>query len=188
MKKKLKIILIMTVVSILLICSFFITKKIYMNNIVKDIEITDTTKISTDNIELPTEIKESDNIGTLTIPTIYLEKAPIKEGTELSTLADAIGHFTSTSIFNGNVGLASHNRGSNASYFANIHKLKKGDNIYFESIYGTKKYSVESILEISETDFSYLQDTKDNRLTLITCIKNKPEKRLCVQAIENFNN
>lgn len=188
MRKKIKIILIITAVIILFICSFFISKKIYMNTITKDIEITNVTKIPTDNIELPTEIKESDNMGTLTIPTIYLEKAPIKEGTELSTLADAIGHFTSTSIFNGNVGLASHNSGSNASYFANIHKLKKGDNIYFESIYGTKKYSVESIFEISETDFNYLQDTEDNRLTLITCIKNKPEKRLCVQAIEDFNN
>lgn len=187
MRKKLKIILIITAVIILFICSFFISKKVYMNNITKDIEITDVTKTPTDDIELPTEIKESDNIGTLTIPTIYLEKAPIKEGTELSTISKAIGHFTSTSIFNGNVGLASHNRGSNASYFANIHKLKKGDEIYFKSIYGTKRYTVETVIEISETDFSYLQDTKDNRLTLITCIKNQPEKRLCVQAIENYN-
>lgn len=184
MKKIIKISLIVIVTIILVCISLFIAKKIYMHNLIKDIEITDVTKTPTEDVDLPKEIKESDNIGTLTIPTIFLQKAPIKEGTELSTLAGAIGHFTSTSIFNGNIGLASHNRGSNANYFANIHRLKKGDIIYLESIYGTRKYSVETIIEINETDFSYLQETEDNRLTLITCIKNQPEKRLCVQAIQ----
>ena len=184
MKKIIKISLIVIITIILVFISLFVAKKIYIHNIAEDIEITDVTKTSIDDIDLPKEIKENDNIGTLTIPTIFLEKAQIKEGTELSILAEAIGHFTCTSIFDGNVGLASHNRGSNASYFANIHKLKKGDEIYFESIYGTRKYSVETIIEISETDFSYLQETEDNRLTLITCIKNQPEKRLCVQAIQ----
>lgn len=184
MKKIIKISIILTVAIILICISLFIAKKIYIHNLIKDIEITDITKTPTEDVELPKEIKESDNIGTLTIPTIFLQKAPIKEGTELSTLAEAIGHFTSTSVLNGNIGLASHNRGSNANYFANIHKLKKGDVIYFESIYGTRKYSVTTIIEISETDFSYLQETEDNRLTLITCIKNQPEKRLCVQAVQ----
>lgn len=181
MKKIIKISLIMILICIIL----FIAKKKYIHNIAKDIEVTNVTKTSTDNINLPKEINESDNIGTLTIPTIFLEKAPIKEGTELSILAESIGHFTSTSIFNGNVGLASHNRGSNASYFVNIHKLKKGDMIFLESIYGTKKYRVETVVKISETDFTYLQETGDNRLTLITCIKNQPKKRLCVQALED---
>lgn len=182
MKKILKISFIILTIMILIFCSLFIAKKIYMYNLTKDIEINDNTKTPIE--ELQTEIKENDNIGTLTIPTIFLEKAPIRESTELSTLAEAIGHFTSTNIFDGNVGFASHNRGSNANYFANINKLKKGDEIYYESIYGTRKYSVETVAQISETDFSYLQETDDNRLTLITCVKNQPTKRLCVQAIQ----
>lgn len=182
MKKLTKILLIAGVTVILIICSLFIAKQIYMHKITKDIEISDNTKIETE--EPQTELKEDDSIGTLTIPTIFVNKAPIKEGTELAALGEAIGHFTSTNIYDGNVGLASHNRGSNANYFANINKLRKGDVIYYETIYGTRKYSVEIVAEISETDFSYLEQTDDNRLTLITCVKNQPEKRLCVQAIQ----
>ena len=37
---------------------------------------------------------------------------------------------------------------------------------------------------IEETDWSYLQETEDNRITLITCVANKPKNRLCVQAVE----
>lgn len=182
MKNVTKIILIILITVILIICSLFIAKQIYIYNVTKDIEISDNTKIE---IEEPqTELKEDDNIGTLTIPTIFLNKAPIKEGTELTTLGEAIGHFTSTNIYDGNVGLASHNRGSNANYFANINKLRKGDVIYYQTIYGTRKYSVETVTEISETDFSYLGQTDNNRLTLITCVKNQPEKRLCIQAIQ----
>lgn len=184
MKKIIKISLVLIITIILVCVSLFIAKKIYMYNVTKGIEITNITKTSTKNTDLPTEIREGGNIGTLTVPTVFLEKVPIKEGTEISTLAEGIGHFTSTSIYDGNVGLASHNRGSNADYFANINKLKRGDEIYYESIYGTRKYSVETVVEINETDFSYLQETEDNRLTLITCIKNQPEKRLCVQAKE----
>lgn len=182
MKKIVKIIFIAILIIILFVFSLFIMKKIYIYKITKDIKITDNTEISLDYVS--TEIEKDDNIGTLTIPKILLINAPIREGTDLSILSNAIGHFFSTSIYNGNVGLASHNRGSNANYFANINKLKIGDEIYFESIYGTRKYSVEVIVEIYDTDFSYLQDTEDNRLTLITCIKNQPEKRLCIQAVQ----
>ena len=41
---------------------------------------------------------------------------------------------------------------------------------------------------IDETDWSYLQETEDNRLTLITCVKGQSDKRLCVQAVESEEN
>ena len=68
------------------------------------------------------EIKHNDSIGTLTIPDILLDNAPIKESVELSTLSEAIGHFTSTSLYSGNVGLASHNGGGKGDYFKNLNK------------------------------------------------------------------
>lgn len=37
---------------------------------------------------------------------------------------------------------------------------------------------------ISYTDYSYLNEMGDNRITLITCIANQPSLRLCVQAVE----
>ena len=33
---------------------------------------------------------------------------------------------------------------------------------------------------------SNLEETEDNRITLITCVRNRPNKRLCVQAIEKI--
>jgi len=127
--------------------------------------------------------KNSDILGVLIIPKIGL-KQEIKEGIDMPTLSEYIGHFPTTSALNGNVGLAAHNRGYKNNYFANIYKLKVGDEITYQSQYGIKKYTVKTSKEISDEDWSYLQKTNDNRLTLITCVKNKPNKRLCVQAIE----
>ena len=37
---------------------------------------------------------------------------------------------------------------------------------------------------IEDTNWDVLKNTGENKLTLITCVENKPTKRLCVQAIE----
>lgn len=129
-----------------------------------------------------------DTIGTLTIPDILLDNAPIKEGTELSILSSAIGHFTNTSLYAGNVGLASHNGGDNGDFFKNLNKVKVGSEIYYQTNYGTRRYVVKTIKVIQETDWSYLESTENNRLTLITCVKGQPDKRLCVQAVESEEN
>ena len=43
-------------------------------------------------------------------------------------------------------------------------------------------YTVYNTKEIDSTDWSVTLETSENIITLITCISNKPEKRLCVQA------
>ena len=43
---------------------------------------------------------------------------------------------------------------------------------------------VSKIEQISEDNLSILKDTKDNTLTLVTCITNNPTYRLCVKASE----
>ena len=129
-------------------------------------------------------IHYDDEIGTLTIPDILLDNAPIRESVELSTLSETIGHFPSTSIYEGNVGLASHNSGSQGDFFKNLKKIKIGSEIFYQTNYGTKRYVVTTKEIISEEDWSYLQETEDNRITLITCVAGQKDKRLCVQAIE----
>ena len=181
MRKYIKILLIVAVIILVALTTLFVIKQKQIKDIENNIVITESLF---EDVELPTEIKEDDILGTLTIPKILLEKAPIKEGIELEVLSEAIGHFPSTSLWGGNIGLASHNGGEKAPYFENIYKLKKGDEIYYESIYGTIKYIVQTSVVIDETDFSYLEETDDNRLTLITCVRNKPTKRLCVQATQ----
>ena len=127
-------------------------------------------------------------IGKLTIPDILLKEAPIKEGTELSILSEAIGHFKSTSIYSGNVGLASHNSGGKGDYFKNLKNIKIGSEIYYESQYGVKRYIVDTKEIIEETDFTYLENSDENKITLITCVAGQRNKRLCVQAKENYEN
>lgn len=141
------------------------------------------TKYSLNNLS---NSKETDNniISYLSIPSISLEKAPIKEGIDEVTLNEYIGHFPSTSKTDGNIGLAAHNRGYKNNYFMNINKLQNGDEIIYRVDDISKKYKVEKKIEIDSYDWSYLNQTADNRITLITCIDNSPTKRLVVQAVE----
>ena len=104
----------------------------------------------------------------------------IKEGSSPQVLQEYIGHIEDTAVYDGNVGLAAHNRGNSPSYFARINELEIGDEIIYQNKYGERKYKVNQKKDILETDWSMLQETKENKLTLITCIKNRVNQRLCV--------
>lgn len=89
-------------------------------------------------------------------------------------------------MWEGNIGLAAHNRGIRASFFENIKQLVKGDIIIYQKGDNQKQYIVDTIVIIQEQDWSYLQKTSDNRITLITCVINQPNYRLCVQGKESL--
>ena len=131
--------------------------------------------------EVVEETKE--NIWQVEIPKINLI-APIAEGTSGEVMLEFVGHFEDTSIWEGNIGLAAHNRGYPINYFSKLKELVEGDEVIYKSEFGTKKYYIKTIVIIEETDWSYLQQTIDNRITLITCVANQPTKRLCIQALE----
>lgn len=123
------------------------------------------------------------HLGTLKIPSLNVS-VKIYEGTTNFVLAKGAGHFKDTSIWNGNVCLAAHNRGTNA-YFGKIHELDYGDKITLTTKKGTRTYKVYNIEKISVSDTSNLQGTSDNIITLITCVKNQADYyRWCVQAEE----
>ena len=128
-------------------------------------------------------INKNDDIWSIEIPKLNL-KANIAEGTESNILDNYVGHFSETQITNGNIGLAAHNRGYNVNYFENIKELEIGDEIIYRYQNITKKYAVKTREIIKETDWNFLENTNDNRLTLITCVENMPEYRRCIQAIE----
>lgn len=117
------------------------------------------------------------------IPKITLE-AEICEGTSTEVMNKYVGHFEETSLKIGNIGLAAHNRGYNVNYFANIKELQEGDEIIYKYYNFEKTYIVSKNIIITDIDWSYLQETEENKITLITCIENEPEYRRCVQAIE----
>ena len=69
------------------------------------------------------------------------------------------------------------------NYFARLKELEIGDEIIYKTIKGTKTYVVNVITIIEDTDWSYLKNTKEDKITLITCVENKPSKRRCIQGI-----
>ena len=113
--------------------------------------------------------------------------APISEGTEKEVLRRAVGHFKETPEWNGNVALAAHNRGYKYNFFQEIKRLEIGDTIEYQTEHGVRKYEVVKKAKIKETDLSCLENTKENKLTLITCVENMPEYRLCIQATQKNN-
>jgi LPXTG-site transpeptidase (sortase) family protein len=127
---------------------------------------------------------DGDSIGVLTIPDIGLSARVYEGEDEMELMEKGVALFRHTSAWTGNIGLSAHNVNFDGSpgYFLNLYKLKQGDVIIYETALGTREYVVDSITEISEMDWSPLDRTDDNRLTLITCIRGKPELRLCVVA------
>ena len=122
----------------------------------------------------------------LEIPCINL-KADIKEGTTKEVMDDYIGHFEDTKIEDGNIGLAAHNRGYKNNYFERLKELKEGDKIYYHHSNYKKEYVVEKHIIIKDTDWTNLENTIENKITLITCVENQKEYRRCIQGKEIIN-
>ena len=122
------------------------------------------------------------SLGKIEIPALDLS-VRIYQGTDSKTLAKDVGHFEDTSIWEGNVCFAAHNRGAN-SYFGHIHTLNIGDKITLTTKLGTRTYKVTDVSKVSETDRSGLADSGENMLTLYTCVRNQRDQRWCVTAVE----
>ena len=126
--------------------------------------------------------RSNGSVGTLVIPRLGI-RFNAYEGTDSATMSKGVGHFPSTSAWQGNIGLCGHNRGAKHN-IGNIKNLKIGDTIQYETSLGTRTYSVSYVGTIDWTDWSYLEASSDNRITLITCLENQPTKRVVVQAME----
>ena len=121
-------------------------------------------------------------LATLKIPSIGVN-VKVYEGTGTTPLAKGAGHFTDTSIWDGNVCIAAHNRGAHAQ-FGKIHTLSAGDRVTLTTKLGTRTYEVTSVSKILETDTSGLTATTGNQITLYTCVANQPAYRWMVRAVE----
>lgn len=122
------------------------------------------------------------HLGTLKIPAIGLT-VKVYEGTGSSTLVKGAGHFTDTSLWDGNCCIAAHNRGVN-NHFGQLHTLEVGDTITWTTKLGARTYEVVSVSKVSETDASGTAATSENCLTLYTCVRNQSEYRWMVRAVE----
>ena len=194
MHKKVIIISITVILIIIATISTFFIVKYFMNknkiNYVYEEYSNDNTQNRLDTENNNTELDSTDNLmlhidgenvlGVIKIDKINFEGL-IYEGTSIQTLAKGVGHFENTPYLEGNVCLAAHNTNS---YWAKLHTLSTEDTIHYTCFLGTKEYKISSISKISETDWSSLENTDTNTLTLITCVKGQKNLRLCVQAKE----
>lgn len=121
-------------------------------------------------------------VGILKIDKLGINQK-VADGHSLEVLKTDLGHVDSTAYSTGNVGILGHNSG-NAGYFKNLWDLKQDDIIEYTTSDGVRTYKVSEVVQIADDDWSKLANTTDNRITLITCVKNVPEKRWCIQGIE----
>lgn len=122
-------------------------------------------------------------IGCISIPAIGVKNYYLWEGETTASMKKGVAHFSSTSVWDGNVGLCGHNRGS-TYVIGQIKDLDVGDKITYTTSQGTRTYKVETVTKIQNDDWSYLGATADNRITLITCVTGDSSRRWCVQAVE----
>ena len=182
MKQHFKIVLVIVAILLLLFSAIYL----WANH---DYDLVKVEDISTDKdyIDITYNVKENilndDVLGILTIEKIGLI-ATVKEGSTSDVLKEYIGHISETAKYDGNIGLAAHNRLNKYSYFARINELEEGDIITYKTKFNTKEYKVNRKSVIFETDWSVLEDDGTNKLTLITCIAGKRNQRLCVQAVQ----
>lgn len=121
-------------------------------------------------------------VGRISIPAIGISRYYVWEGETSSSMSKGVAHFSSTSVWDGNVGICGHNRG--AKYvIGDIKDLEPGDKIIYATTKGTRTYKVEIVTIVRNDDWSYLKATSDNRITLITCVKDDSTHRWCVQAV-----
>lgn len=145
------------------------------------------TAATYNNFTMPEKAEMQDgSLGVLIIPKLGVSANVFETDNQMEDMSHGVAHFKSTSAWEGNIGLSAHNVNFDLTdgYFKNLFLLGEGDEIVYSTQLGERRYSVTTVAEIADDDWSYLGRTEDNRITLITCISGKPAKRLCVQAME----
>lgn len=109
--------------------------------------------------------------------------AYVYPGATYESMRKGAGHVDGTSVWNGNVALCGHNRGS-WPYFGTLKSVQVGDIITYRTSLGVRTYRVTAAGRIAATNTVVLNSSADNRITLLTCIANEPSYRLCVVGQE----
>jgi LPXTG-site transpeptidase (sortase) family protein len=118
----------------------------------------------------PNSVDTNSMIGELIIPKINL-RVVVAEGTELSDLRYAVGHFKGTALpgEKGNFCVAGHRNYTYSEYFNRLDELVNGDQIVVKTKKGEFTYIVYDKQTVTPDKVSVLDSTKDSTCTLITC-------------------
>jgi sortase A len=112
------------------------------------------------------KLVEGQVLGRLEISSIHLS-AMIAEGVSSSTLRHGIGRVPGTALpgSNGNVTLAAHRD----SFFRDLGKLHKNDQISVTTLAGTFHYAVESTNIVDPDEVVVMRNIGRPTMTLVTC-------------------
>lgn len=126
------------------------------------------------------------SLGVLEIDSIGLSVNIYEAENEIEAMEKGVAHFKNTSAWEGNIGLCSHNATMSGSgaFFRNLNQVSLGDSLTYETALGKRTYAVSQILTIPASDWSYLERTDENQITLITCVSGQENIRYCVIAKE----
>lgn len=167
------------IIFILILFSFFIVYFFNFNSQKLSPKVLDLDNISLYNKDI---VYIKDKEWSLSIPKINLYDIPIKDSVEDDVLESYIGHFPTSSYYDGNVCLAAHNFGFSNNHFKNLYLLNYDDEIKYNYYGNVKIYKVKNKIVINDNELNVLNNTTNNKITLITCISGSPSKRLCIEA------
>ncbi len=99
---------------------------------------------------------------------------PLVEGQDESAMNNGFWHYPSVSPYDkkGNSIIIGHRYlklPPHKDTFYNLDKVKAGDIVIIDSLFGTVKYKVRTVWLINATEVSVLEQTENAQLTLITC-------------------
>jgi sortase A len=126
-----------------------------------------------------------DPITRISIEAIGLKPTIVVEGTGTSALRAGAGHYPNTPLPGeaGNVALAGH-RTTYGKPFADIDRLKAGDEIVLETPIGRHVYKVSrDPFVVPNTDWTVISQSPEHTLTLTSCHpKGSAKQRIVVKA------
>ena len=111
-------------------------------------------------------------MGYIQIPKINV-RLVIYHGTSEDILTHGCGHLQGSHLpvggDNTHCILAAHRGLPTAKLFTDIDRIVKGDQFYINVAYETMAYEVDSIVIVKPEDLSSLENSNDDRVTLLTC-------------------
>jgi sortase A len=110
--------------------------------------------------------REGAVIGRVFVPRLSLT-AMVEEGTDDDILLRAVGHIPGTALpgANGNVAIAGHRD----SFLRALKDVRRNDEIDFETLDGSFRYTVDQLTVVDPDNISVLKPTPDKTLTIVTC-------------------
>jgi len=127
------------------------------------------------------------SVGVLSIPSLGINNlSVVEDGENLDNIKVLPGHFINTALFDGNVCICGHNFTDKSPWFGKLSNIQEGASITWKTKFGIRQYKVTTKQNIAADDWSFLMDTAENRMTIITCLAGQAQThRILVQAVSS---